>query len=81
MQPITGFNIQKRRIIAGHSLKTLSQVTNIAKSTLSELENHTQHPSVWTMRKIAKALDCNIEDLLRSGEGKYIKHGCRTCGK
>lgn len=68
MQPITGFNIQKRRIKAGHSLDTLSQVTNIAKSTLSELENRTQHPSVWTVHKVAKALNCTIEDLLRSGE-------------
>ena len=81
MQPITGRNIQKLRVMSGHSLDTLSQVTNIAKSTLSELENRTQHPSVWTVHKVAKALECTVDDLLRSDDGKYIRHGCRCCGK
>jgi len=70
MQPITGRNIQRLRVMAGHSLDTLSQVTNIAKSTLSELENRTQHPSVWTVYKVAKALGCTVDDLLRSDSGK-----------
>lgn len=46
------------------SAADLSRAANVPKNTLSELENRTQHPSVWTMHKIAKALNCKIEDLL-----------------
>lgn len=63
-KPIIGSNIIRRRELLGMSAIDLSRVANIPKNTLSELENHTQHPSVWTMYKIAKALNCSVEDLL-----------------
>ena len=62
--PITGANIKHMRNKLGMSAIELSLAANVPKNTLSELENRTQHPSVWTMYKVAKALNCSIEDLL-----------------
>lgn len=80
-KPITGTNIIRMRELRGMSAIDLSRAANVPKNTLSELENRTQHPSVWTMYKIAKALECDIEELLTNKPAtKYIAHGCRLCG-
>lgn len=63
-KPITGVNIVEMRKLRGMSAADLSRDANVPKNTLSELENRTQHPSVWTMYKVAKALGCSIETLL-----------------
>jgi transcriptional regulator with XRE-family HTH domain len=65
LRPITGSNIKRIREARKMSAIDLSIAANIPKNTLSELENHTQHPSVWTMYKVARALNCSIEELLR----------------
>jgi DNA-binding Xre family transcriptional regulator len=63
--------------IIGHNIKTLLnrramkqadvvRRTGMLKSHLSEIINgHNRHPSVWTCAKIAEALRCSIDDLVR----------------
>jgi transcriptional regulator with XRE-family HTH domain len=65
LKPITGSNIKRIREARKMSAIELARAASVPKNTLSELENSTQNPSVWTMYKIAKALNCSIEELLR----------------
>ena len=64
LRTVLGNNIRNRRKTLGMSAASLSKSARIPKSTLSELESRTSHPSVWTIYKISKALDCTIESLL-----------------
>lgn len=65
MKPIIGTNIKKIRRWRGLKLVTLAEASGLNKSTLSELENHVHHPSVWTVAKVADAFNCDIEKLLK----------------
>lgn len=63
--------------IIGHNLKCLMirkdmrqadivAKTGMPKSALSEIVNgYNRHPSVWTCARIAEALGCSIDDLVR----------------
>lgn len=63
--------------IIGHNIKVMLKRNNLRqadvvrrtgmpKSHLSEIVNgHTSHPSVWTCVRIAEALQCSVDDLVR----------------
>lgn len=61
---IIGDRIKKYRDLAGFSVRGLAAKANIAKSTLSDIENHKSNPSVKTINSIAEALEIDVNILL-----------------
>lgn len=58
------FNIKKIRESKEISIRSLSNMTNISRTYLSNLENNKYtNPSIDMLEKIANALDVNIKDL------------------
>ena len=61
-----GGNVKKIRAKLGLTQDDLAKKADIKYTTLMKVESGTVNkPSVQTMAKIAKALDVNIEDLLK----------------
>ncbi len=61
-----GGNIKKMRAKLGLTQDDLSKKADVKYTTLTKVESGVVNkPSVQTMAKIAKALDVNIEDLLK----------------
>lgn len=48
------------------SLRELSSKTGIGKTTINDLENQKNSPTLLQLESIAKALDCRISDLYES---------------
>ncbi|WP_346914175.1 helix-turn-helix transcriptional regulator [Clostridium sp.] len=61
---IIGDRIKKYRELAGLSVRGLAAKANIAKSTLSDIENHKSNPSVKTINSIAEALELDVNILM-----------------
>ena len=51
----------------GISLRTLSSMSGIPKSTINRIENNKTIPNIVQLILLAEALDCQIKDL-------YISH-------
>jgi len=61
-----GENIKKRRTKSGLSQEDFAQKSGVKYTTLTKIETGViKTPSVVIMAKIAKALNVNIEDLLK----------------
>jgi len=61
-----GENIKKHRIKLGLSQEDFAQKSGVKYTTLTKIESGViKTPSVVIMAKIAKALDANIEELLK----------------
>jgi len=58
-------NLRKEKNL---SLRSLAQSAGISKSTLSDVENSNNNPSIKTLEKIAIALDVSVKELLTSEE-------------
>ena len=56
--------IDKLRISKGLSKKKLSELSGVSRSTITEIETTNRVPNVLTMVRLAKALECNINDLV-----------------
>lgn len=55
--------LKNRRIKKGLTQKELAEKANITVVSYQRLEYGKQTPSLKTAKLIAKALDCNIEDI------------------
>lgn len=55
------------RATKGISLRTLSSMSGISKSTINRIENNKTIPNIIQLILLAEALDCQIQDL-------YIPH-------
>ena len=61
-----GENIKKRRTKLGLSQEDFAQKSGVKYTTLTKIESGViKTPSVLMVEKIAKALDVNIEELLK----------------
>ena len=61
-----GDNIKKRRTKMGLSQEDFAQQSGVKYTTLTKIETGViKTPSVVIMAKIAKALDVNIEELIK----------------
>ncbi|MBI2426557.1 MAG: helix-turn-helix transcriptional regulator [Candidatus Kerfeldbacteria bacterium] len=61
-----GENIKKRRARLGLSQEDFAQKSGVKYTTLTKIESGViKTPSVVIMAKIAKALDVNIEELIK----------------
>ncbi|MGN0466213.1 MAG: helix-turn-helix domain-containing protein [Lachnospiraceae bacterium] len=58
--------IWKVRTTKNVSLRQLSKLTGISKSTLNNYENGMTIPDILSLELVAKALDCRIQDLYDS---------------
>ena len=77
--PITKIaaTLNKERLRAGLSIAEVARRANIAKSTLSQLENAIGNPSIETLWSICLVLDIPVSRLLESPkqETKVIRRG------
>lgn len=64
--PMVTLLINKTRISKGLSVKKLSQLSGVARSSITEIETKNRFPTIFTMVKLAKALDCSIDDLVET---------------
>lgn len=79
MKPINVIStlIQKERKRVGLSLSTLAKNSNIAKSTLSQLESGSGNPSIETLWALANSLNIPVSRLIEDQKPpiKHIKAG------
>lgn len=55
--------LYKVRRTRGYSCRELSQRSGISKTSINDIENEKISPTLDTLGKLAKALDCRITDL------------------
>jgi len=65
--------VRKIREGKGVSLRTLSKMSGVGLATLSRIEAEDWDPRLSTLKKLAKALDVTVAELI--GEGSLRKGG------
>jgi len=61
-----GKNLRKIRLQKGLSQEKLARLTNISLNTLTKIESgFTKRPAIQTVVKLARALNINLEDLVK----------------
>ena len=55
--------LYKLRTEKGYSARKLADKSGISKSQINDIENGKKSPTLNTLKKLADALDCRIEDL------------------
>jgi len=59
-------NIRKLREAKGLSQEKLARLADVANNTLIKMESgENQNPTLDTLRKVAKALDVSVDDLIK----------------
>ncbi len=61
-----GLNIKFARIKKGISQEELAEMTDTSRTTISFIETARQNPTILKVIDIAKALNVNINDLIKS---------------
>lgn len=65
-----GDRIRAKRKSIGMTQVTLSKLTGISQSSISDIENKTNNPSTTTLQLIAGAFGCSIAELVNDTYGK-----------
>lgn len=65
MPKILLYEIRRQR---GISQEKLSDLSGVSKGYISELENNLKQPTIDTVCKLAKALECSLEELIQCDE-------------
>jgi len=60
-----GSQVRKYRNLKGWSLGELGERANLAKSTLSDIENDKAMPSIKALRRVAEALGIDLDYLFK----------------
>jgi len=61
-------NIKKMREAKGLSQEKLARLADVANNTLIKMESgENQNPTLDTLKKVAKALEVSVDDLINSG--------------
>ncbi len=60
-----GNNVKNLRRKKGYSIMKIRELTGLSKSTISELENDKSSPTAETLKKIADAIDVNVEEFFK----------------
>lgn len=58
------YNLLKYRLAAGLTQKQLSTLSNIAQSTISDMENNHANVTVFVACTLAKTLQIELDDLI-----------------
>ena len=53
----------EKRMQKGYSTRRLSEISGISKSAINKIENDEVSPTVETMERLAKALECRFFEL------------------
>lgn len=64
LQKLIGRNIRIIRERKGMSAQELSTICNFEKSNMSRLESGNTNPTIWTLYKIAQALEVSLEEIV-----------------
>ena len=64
-----GEHIRTRRLALGMSQGDLAQAVNVTQGAVSQWESGLTKPTLDTLVRIAKVLDCTTDDLLVEQEG------------
>lgn len=59
-----GSNVKKYRTARNLTQRELAKITELANSTISDIERDTKPPSVKVLRRLSKALHCTEDNLL-----------------
>lgn len=65
---IIGHRLKIARMIKGMTIREVSEETGITQATISRLERGLHQPALYTVTKIAYAVDLPLIDLFREGE-------------
>ncbi len=57
------YKVYEKRDEKGLTLRELSDISGISKSEINRIENQKSHPTLYTLLKIAKSLDCDVTEL------------------
>ncbi len=68
-----GQRIQQVRLARGTTLTALAERLRTSKSFLSNVENGKIVPSLTTILRLARALDCEVEELMTAFNRKKLK--------
>ena len=60
-----GENVRAYRLKRGLEQKELALILGLAGPTISNIERNVKNPSLKTSERIAKALHCTVDDLLK----------------
>ena len=58
-------NLEELRKAAGLTQQELSEIAEVSRKSINAIENGVYVPSTVLALKIAKTLDCNVEDLFK----------------
>lgn len=58
-------NVKEHRAKRGLTQEELALITDVAKSTISDIERGSKNPSVKVAKKLAKVLHCTTDELLK----------------
>ncbi|MFJ5728763.1 helix-turn-helix domain-containing protein [Streptomyces paradoxus] len=69
--------IRRRRIRLGHGLNRFAALAGISGPALSRIENGQRDPRPETLKKIADALGCQIDEVMadETGAGPQVQSG------
>lgn len=60
--------LKQKRLEKGLTQQELMQLSGVPQSIISDIENETtRNPRVETMRRLAAALNCTVDELLQKG--------------
>lgn len=51
------------RTAKGYSVRELAKKSGVSKTAINNIENQKRSPTLETLKRLADALDCHIEDL------------------
>lgn len=60
-----GNNVKAYRAKRGLTQEELALITELAKSTISDIERGSKNPSIRVAKKLAKALHCSMDELVK----------------
>jgi transcriptional regulator with XRE-family HTH domain len=75
VENVVGARIRRRRKRLGMSQETLAQLANVARKHMSRIETGKAEPGVWTLARIAGALETTYGRLLQGLEWVPNEHG------
>jgi len=59
-------NLKKLRVKRGYSLEKVARLANLSLNTIVKIENGVnKNPTIETLTKIAKALEVEVNDLIK----------------
>ncbi|MBN2790387.1 MAG: helix-turn-helix transcriptional regulator [Candidatus Delongbacteria bacterium] len=68
-----GLRIKAKRESMGLQIKDLSGIIEVSSSLISQIEKAKAYPSIFTLKKIAEALNTTISELLGENENRAVK--------